>query len=342
MQKTWKTSEQTSECNNCVADPVIENNSQLSYSLLLILVDYYYHTRDYKLIMSDDSVITCCASCGKAEVDDVKLKKCSCLLVKYCSVECQKNHRPQHKKACKKRLAELRDDKLFKQPDESHLGECSICCLPLPLGVKKLTMLDCCSKIICGGCALANRRREREGGLKQRCAFCRAPLPKNKEEALQNMMKRVKANDPVAMREMGRKCCIEGDNEGGFEYFTKATALGDIESHQYLADLYHMGKGVEKDPKKKLFHMEEAAIGGHHVARFNLGIEERDNERAVKHFIIAAKLGFGGALEQVKERFAHGLVSKEDFEAALRGHQAAVDATKSKQREEADAHMKNH
>jgi hypothetical protein len=30
-------------------------------------------------------------------------------------------------------------------------------------------------------------------------------------------------------------------------------------------------------------------------------------------------------------------VSKEDYEAALRGHQAAVDATKSQQREEAYA-----
>ena len=65
----------------------------------------------------------CCANCGKAEVDDVKLKLCACNLVKYCSVSCQKNHRSQHKKACKKRLAELRDDKLFRQPDESHLGE---------------------------------------------------------------------------------------------------------------------------------------------------------------------------------------------------------------------------
>ena len=29
-----------------------------------------------------------CANCGKAAVDDVKLKKCACKLVKYCSVEC--------------------------------------------------------------------------------------------------------------------------------------------------------------------------------------------------------------------------------------------------------------
>ena len=67
--------------------------------------------------------ILCCASCGKAAVDDVKLKICTaCKLVKYCSVECQKNHRPQHKKACKKRAAEIKDDRLFTQPDESYLG----------------------------------------------------------------------------------------------------------------------------------------------------------------------------------------------------------------------------
>jgi len=48
------------------------------------------------------AVTMSCASCGKTGADDVKLKICTaCKLVKYCSVECQKNHRPQHKKACK-------------------------------------------------------------------------------------------------------------------------------------------------------------------------------------------------------------------------------------------------
>jgi hypothetical protein len=40
-----------------------------------------------------------CASCGTAAVDDVTLKKCACNLVKYCSVDCQKNHRSRHKNA---------------------------------------------------------------------------------------------------------------------------------------------------------------------------------------------------------------------------------------------------
>jgi TPR repeat protein len=83
--------------------------------------------------------------------------------------------------------------------------------------------------------------------------------------------------------------------------------------------------------------LEEAAIGGHPGARHNLGCYDERNgniERAVKHFIIAAKLGYDNALEAVKDCFSDGFVSKEDDAAALRGHQAAVDATKSKQRDE--------
>ena len=55
-----------------------------------------------------------CASCGIAEVDDIKLKECTdCGLVRYCSGECQKEHESQHVEACKKRAAELRDELLF-------------------------------------------------------------------------------------------------------------------------------------------------------------------------------------------------------------------------------------
>ena len=50
----------------------------------------------------------CCASCGVKEDNDITLKKCNgCYLVKYCGVKCQREHRPQHKKECKKRAAEL-------------------------------------------------------------------------------------------------------------------------------------------------------------------------------------------------------------------------------------------
>ncbi len=286
-------------------------------------------------------VVMCCACCGKPADDDIKLKICTaCKLVKYCSVECQKNHRPKHKKACKKKAAELRDDKLFTQPDESFLGECPICCLPLPIDLNKSGVNSCCCKWICNGCKLANKKREWEQGLEPRCVYCREPMPKTQEEADQNFMKRAKANDPIALFNMGSKCRKEGDSEGTVQYWTKAAELGDSESHFNLSLIYAMGEGVEKDKKKQIYHLEEAAIGGHPWARFNLGAhEERAGryDRAIKYWFIASSLGFDRALNAVKKCFQNGDASKEDYEAALRGHQAAVDATKSKQREEAYA-----
>jgi len=104
--------------------------------------------------------------------------------------------------------------------------------------------------------------------------------------------------------------------------------------------MYRTGLGVEKDKKKEVYHSEQAAIGGDIIARYNLGCVEEEHgrmDRAVKHWIINAKLGDDNALEVLKNKyragcFQGGLVSKEDFAAALRAHQAAVDATKSPQR----------
>jgi TPR repeat protein len=86
--------------------------------------------------------------------------------------------------------------------------------------------------------------------------------------------------------------------------------------------------------------LEQAVIGGHVDARHNLGCIELDNgrrERAIKHFIIAANLGNDSALDALKNGYSKGFVSKEDFASALRGYQAAVDAAKSPQRDEAEA-----
>jgi len=280
-----------------------------------------------------------CANCSKTPIDDIKLKICTaCKLVKYCSVDCQKNHRPQHRKACKKRAAEIREDNLFIQPEESHLGECPICVLPLPIDLTKSMINTCCCKFICLGCSYANTLREMELRMGEKCPYCRAPPPKTDEEGNKNVMERGTANDPVALCEIGKKCYEEGDHTGAFETHSKAAALGDAAGHYELSRMYDKGIGVERNPKKRAYHLEEAAIGGHPYARNNLGCIEGNNERfdrSIKHFIIAAKLGYDDALKKVKGGFVMGLVRKEDFEAALRGYQAAVDATKSEQREEA-------
>jgi TPR repeat protein len=157
-------------------------------------------------------------------------------------------------------------------------------------------------------------------------------------------MKRVEVNDPLALYQMGRRCRDEGDFEGAIQYFTKAAALGDIDAHYNLSALYRKGEGgVEKDKKKEIYHSEEAAIGGHPLARYSLAIREEENareDRACRHLIIASKLGLDVALDAVKMGFMNGSVSKEEYEAALRGCQAAVDATKSQQRDAAEVHFK--
>ena len=247
---------------------------------------------------------------------------------------------------CKKRLAELRDDNLFTQPDESYMGECSICCLPLSLDPKKSILMSCCSKIICLGCDYANQNREVEAGLQQRCEFCREPMPKSDEEINKRIMKRIKENnDPVAMWQMGKKhYYCEGYNETVLKYFTRAAELGDTGAHFSLSIIYRKGESVEKDMKKGVYQSEEAAIGGHAKARHNLGIHEAYSgnfERAKKHWIIGANLGDSRSLQELRKLYANGHASKEDYAGALRAYQAAVDETKSAEREKAEEAIKN-
>ena len=290
------------------------------------------------VVKVEDEVILC-ASCGTAGSDNIKLRKCTaCYLVRYCSVKCQKEHRPKHKKVCKKRAAELKDELLFKQPGSSHLGDCPICCLPVPIDASKSSLNSCCCKYICNGCDYANGKREIEGRLQRKCPFCRKALPDTVEEYNSRMMNRIEANDPVAIGQMGAERYHKGDYKAAFDYFTRAAAMGVAEAHNQLSRLYYNGEGVEKDEKKYLHHAEQAAIGGHPRARHNLGFKEMENcriDRAVKHWIIAAKLGYDGSLENLKFLYKDGLMSKEDFAAALHGYKAAVDAMKSPQREEA-------
>mmetsp|Transcript_16035 Transcript_16035/g.27287 ORF Transcript_16035/g.27287 Transcript_16035/m.27287 type:complete len:318 (+) Transcript_16035:274-1227(+) len=299
--------------------------------------------------MSEDNyavVLSCCASCGVTEVDDIKLMECAaCDLARYCSDECLKDHIPQHKEACKKRMAELRDELLFRQPESSHLGDCPICMTPLSLDLStKSIVTSCCSKEICNGCNYANQKREFEGKLERKCPFCRKLAPSTMDEVDKQTMKRIEANDPVAMRQWGREQYIKGNYSRAFEYLTKAAELGDITAHDSLSCMYHNGQGVEKDRGKEIYHMEEAAIGGHPKARHNLGVYEVNRgwiERGVKHFIIAANLGLEQSMEDLPVSYSIGndskeLVSQEDLVGVRRAYQATIDATKSPQREAAE------
>ena len=285
---------------------------------------------------SNEVDTSCCASCGIAEVDDIKLKDCDgCDLVRYCSDDCQNNHKSQHEEACKKRVAELRDALLFKVPESIHLGDCPICCLPMPLDNSKSLINECCGKFICSGCAFTNKLREVEASMIPLCLFCREPMIKTKKELKKLLMKRVEANDPVAMCFQGGNHCDKGHYSRAFKLFTKAAGLGDAEAHYQLSNMYYLGRFVEKDEGKYIHHLEEASICGHPEARCMLGYEESKNnniERAVKHYIISATQGSDSSIKMLIAAFKDGLVSKEVLASVLRAHKAAIDATKSPQR----------
>ena len=64
---------------------------------------------------NNDSDMSTCANCGK-EGSDINNTCNRCKMVTYCNAACKKKHRSKHKKKCDRRVAELHDEQLFKQP----------------------------------------------------------------------------------------------------------------------------------------------------------------------------------------------------------------------------------
>lgn len=297
-------------------------------------------------LSSDDAEINTlsCASCGIIQSDQINLKKCAaCKLVSYCSVTCQKAHRPSHKEACEQKVAELRDEILFKLPESRHSGDCPICFLPLPLNEKEQTIQTCCFTTICNGCKWAHRMSlwgVSDNDKLNTCPFCRQIAPRTHQ--LDNyLQRRVEANDPAAMTQLGDQRVQEQNYHGALEMWNKAAALGDADAHYQLAVAYYNEAVLPKDAAKEKYHLEEAAIRGHVMARNNLAVLENEcgnRDRAIRHFMIAASQGHDGALATIREWYVKGFVTKDQFAQALRAHKAAVDATKSEQRANAPAH----
>ena len=197
------------------------------------------------------------------------------------------------------------------------------------------------SKLICSGCICANIKYNINDPVKGwSCPLCRDPCDeKYGKRNMKKLMKRVKANDPAALCEIGKTRHQEGNFVAAFKYLTKAAELGDASAHYNLSCMYRDGQGVEKDVEKEIQHSARAAIGGHPDARFKLGCHEGGNgnmKRAAKHLIIGANLGCDKSMEMLWNVYKGGCISKEELEAALRGHKAAVDATKSEQRDAAE------
>ena len=307
-----------------------------------------------------DATTNCCAECGK-EGGDVSFKMCkACMNVRYCNAKCQKNHWPKHKQDCKRRVAELRDEVLFKDPPPKE--ECPICFLPMPKrliyclslppativsvpiydfaiannGVRDKAMEDyypCCGKIICCGCIHSFR----ESGNIAKYPFCNSDRNKTEEEDVADLMKRVEVNDSGAMCQLGN-CYYKGlngvqqDRTKAMELFTRAAKLGFSKGHCNLGTTYHEGGNM----KKAKFHVEAAAMAGHEMARYNVGTMEAESgniERAMKHWAIAASAGYHKAMQHLITFFKKGFVSKESINSTLAAYNNSCAEMRSEARD---------
>lgn len=178
------------------------------------------------------------------------------------------------------------------------------------------------------------------------CPFCNAPGVQREEEADERLLERVeKYNDAEAMNVLGCQYrfgvgAFDVDHVKAVEMYRRASELGCAEGHANLGNSYYQGKGIEQNMKKAIHHYQIAAMLGDEVSRHNLGrieLEDRNMDRGMRHFMIAAKCGFDDSLNMVRKGYTKGLVTKDDFEMTLRAYQASCEETKSEQRDRANA-----
>ena len=295
------------------------------------------------LSMADLSV---CANCGK-EGDDVNNKCNKCKKATYCNAACKKKHRHKHKKQCEEhvRLAvEKHDQELFKQPPVAE--DCPICFLRIPSLHPGYRYRTCCGKVICSGC-IHSPVYDGQGNEvdNEKCPFCRLPTPNTDEEAKERLKKRVEAEDPNAIFNLGcyyrdGKYGLPQDNNKSLELWHQAAKLGHIEAYGCIGYTYHNGYGVEIDKKRAKHYYELGAIGGDVNARYNLGLMEEDSgnmKRALRHYIIAAGSGQINSLKQIRILYTNGHATIDDDTKALRSYEEYLFEIKSRKRDKAAA-----
>ncbi|EJK58888.1 hypothetical protein THAOC_20953 [Thalassiosira oceanica] len=167
----------------------------------------------------------------------------------------------------------------------------------------------------------------------------------NVADALARIQTRVLKKDPDAINFLGQKYYhgglgLQKDMRKAVELFTEAAELGSTEALFDLGNAYREGDGVQQDKAKAVEFFAKAAMQGHAESRFNLGWFEGkkgNHDRAVRHWLISAKMGDERSLETIKEAFKAGAATKEQYAEALKRYQDAVEEMKSHDRDEAKA-----
>ncbi|EJK53661.1 hypothetical protein THAOC_26854, partial [Thalassiosira oceanica] len=154
---------------------------------------------------------------------------------------------------------------------------------------------------------------------------------------------RVDKNDPTAICLLGQKYYhgnlgLQKDVRRAAELWTEAAELGSNQAFFELGLAYQRGEGVEQNEKKAVHFYTKAAKQGHVLSRNNLGCIEGvrgNHNRAVRHWLISAKMGDTFAVEKIKNMFMIGFATKEQYAEALTGYQVAVEEMRSHDRDEA-------
>jgi len=175
------------------------------------------------------------------------------------------------------------------------------------------------------------------------CAFCRTPRQDYDAAKLAMVRARVEKKDPEAIHHLGQKhyfgdLGLQKDMQKAIEFYTEAAELGSIEAVSSLGNAYFFGNGVQEDETKAVQFWKKAAMQGHYRSRYNLGCYEAKKgnyDRAMKHFLISAKMGDKDSIETTKRYFMEGLATKKQYTEALRGYESAVEEMKSHDRDDA-------
>ena len=239
----------------------------------------------------------------------------------------------------------LWEEALFQDPPAKE--DCPICYLPMPVRLllcislppatlSSLPINDfvanqyqeaaskamdvyypCCGKNICKGCVHSFQM----SGNARMCPFCKSDRLKSHQEIVDEIMKRVEANDPGPMLMLAQHYYIgeQGfpqDHTKAMELYTKSADLGCRMAHYDLGNIYH----EQGDKKKENFHYEAAAMAGDEEAQFQIGANEfvsDKKDRAVKHWTIAASSGSFRAMHAMLTCYTTGRVSRELMNSTL-------------------------
>ncbi|EJK78060.1 hypothetical protein THAOC_00063, partial [Thalassiosira oceanica] len=209
-------------------------------------------------------------------------------------------------------------ERLLDEGHERWEGErCPICFLfiGLPVG-EHAKMYACCMKMVCKGCVLAAQLRGLRG-----CPFCRAPPTRIDDHASQLAMiqKRVDKGDTAAINQLGGEYIhgrlgLSKNVTRAIELWTDSAKLGSVEAHYVLGHIYCSGELVEEDISRGVQHWQKAAMKGHALSRYKLGVAEcitqGNCKLAVRHWMISTKMGDEGSLNEIRRMFMRGHATK--------------------------------